>query len=360
MNTPPPPPIPRRSSRRKSGTSSPAPSNRQRPWLDNSSRWSQDTSKTAPPAYDWAPPASLGGDDKGNPPVEGEKLAELRKSEGWRKPPSRGGWGRLWILIGVAVVVVLALAIGLGVGLSKKKSSSSSDDTSSGSSSTPQDFPLGEYSFVTALMQTTTYCTSNPATWRCYPFTNFNPSSGGSDTSSQAYFNWAITNTEDNYATVDSVSSTPDSGIPANLTISSKNDPFGIVFGAKPLTYHASSSNSSSPRYTFSFTLPKKVIPSSAITSDGSQAECFFNQTIFTGNIYLSASRNYPSDSSKDSTSIGGYTQWPHAVEVTQMASGGTNVPNCYETGTGAPITDAGLTPQAGNFECSCDYRNYY
>jgi len=171
-------------------------------------------------------------------------------------------------------------------------------------------------------------------------------------------------NTDDNYATPKTVSSTPDAGIPANLTVTSENDPFGIIFSAKPLTYIASSSNSSSSRYTFSFTMPKMVVPDPAITADNSASECFFNQTLFTGTIYLSAARDYPSTSSSDSTSIGGYEQWPHAVEVTQTASGGSNVPNCYETVNGvaeAPITtEAGLVPMPETNQCSCDYRNYY
>ena len=60
------------------------------------------------------------------------------------------------------------------------------------------------------------------------------------------------------------------------------------------------------------------------------------------------------------STTLGGYEQWPYAVEITQSAVGGTDVPNCYETvdgRLGTPIEE--LIPQPETAECLCSYQNF-
>jgi hypothetical protein len=158
-------------------------------------------------------------------------------------------------LLIAALLGVIGLAVGLGVGLTKGRKKDS-DSAGQGDAtytqqqpdnSTPtQQLPLGQYSFVTNLRAQQTNCTSNPATWRCYPYTNLDPSNPTTNATSQSTFNWIIRNTSAIYATNDTPSSTPSAGgIPANLTLSSTNNPFALTFTNQSLTYHHSSDDDS-------------------------------------------------------------------------------------------------------------------
>jgi len=296
--------------------------------------------------------------------VVDERLEKLRRERsGTSGVPGakrrRGGWMRAGIVLGVVILVGVVLGVGLGVGLKKKNGGGGKEEDAGGGNEAPdevvQKFPLGEYSMDTALRSVATDCTSNPATWRCFPYVIYN-SDGSTNDTSVASFNWIISNTSSTYAT-DTTETTPDSGVPANLTVSTSNDPFGIMFTGQALTYIANPSNTSSARYTFSFISSRKVIPSPAITADNTNVECFFNQTIFTASIYLSAASTFPTGEA----SIGGYAPWPYAVEITQTAAGGSDVPNCYsivDGREGEPV-EAGLVPQPDGAECMCDYRNF-
>lgn len=350
-----PPAIPRRSSRRNSGGAAHS--------FQNSKRWSGSTTttlKSAPPPYDWIASPAEGTTTTISGPDDDEKLARLRRGEDGKEQRRRGGWLRLAIIIGAVLLVIIALAVGLGVGLTRKKSSGDDDQsTTSGSDNKPpQKFPLGEYSMVTALMDIQYGCASNQATWSCWPYTIYSPST---TTSSLASFNWIIESTSDDYATPSSPS-TSDDGVPANLKVSSASDPFGINFSDKPLTFISPSGNSSAARLTFTFSMAKVVIPSQPITPDNSNSKCFFNETTFTGAMYLSAPRDYPVGDQQDSNSLGGFKQWPYAVEITQTANGGSDVPNCYgltDGQLGDQIFSPTLQPMPSSDQCSCDYRNF-
>jgi hypothetical protein len=279
-------------------------------------------------------------------------------------------------LLIAALLGVIGLAVGLGVGLTKgrKKDSDSAgeDDATSiqqqPDNSTPtQQFPLGQYSFVTTLRSQQTNCTSNPATWRCYPYTNLDPSNPTTNATSQSTFNWIIRNTSAIYATNDTPSSTPSAGgIPANLTLSSTNNPFALTFTNQSLTYHHSSDDddgnaSSPPMLTFAFTLPKTVVPTSAIASDNSATQCFFNNTVLSGRIYLAAASSSKGLSTEPAMGVDSPEQWPYSVEVLQSSVGGEGTPDCYKTvdgGLGERVTE-GLEPiiTAGE-ECRCEYSN--
>ncbi|KAK3071178.1 hypothetical protein LTR53_009089 [Teratosphaeriaceae sp. CCFEE 6253] len=341
--------------------------NPSRPTSRETARTSQDTTRTAPPAYTWVPEPLIEDDEDLQAPVEGEKLAELRRNGPTRhRRRTRGGWGRLIAIIALVLIAIIALAVGLGVGLSKKHhkdaSSASSSSQPAGttpSTSTTQQFPLGEYSLITALRKVVTNCTSNPSTWRCYPYSTYD-AADGSNTSSLATFNWIIANTSTVYATSDTTTAIA-SGVPANLTISSTNNPFSIAFTDQSLTYLSNAGNGSSARYTFSFTESKSVIPSTSLLSSGAAAECFFNATTFTGTLYLNANSTFPGGSSADQTGFGGYTPWPYAVEISEVSGGGEDVPACYEMvngGVGDRILTA-TTPEPEGQECLCDYRNF-
>ncbi|KAJ9629527.1 hypothetical protein H2203_001901, partial [Taxawa tesnikishii (nom. ined.)] len=155
--------------------------------------------------------------------IENEKLAALRRNKHITK---RGGWRRLLFVLVCAFIIIVALAIGLGVGLSRKHkavdASSSSDASDTAGQTTPQlapvlSFPLGEYSIITALSSVQTNCTSNPSTWRCYPYSTFDASS---PSNSMATFNWVISNTSSVYFTNDTLTATDSLSEPTNLTVS--------------------------------------------------------------------------------------------------------------------------------------------
>ncbi|MCJ1301538.1 hypothetical protein MMC08_004339 [Hypocenomyce scalaris] len=275
-----------------------------------------------------------------------EKLADVRNNKFIAR---RGGWKRLLILALVIVAVLVALIVGLVLGLRKKKhnSSQASAPPSSSSSSPTGPFPIGSYALNTFLDTVSTNCTSNSATWRCYPYTTYS----SSPTAALATFNWIIT------------ASASSSG---NYTISSTDNPFAINFVNASLTLL--DANAATERYNFQIPINKIVVPSAAITSDNQIANCFFNATQFEANLYTKMPKTYPpassstaSAASPSSTAATAFESWPYAVEVTQTIGGGSGVPDCFEVvngNLGEQITD-GLTAQAAGDMCSCAYKNY-
>jgi hypothetical protein len=329
------------------------------------------TYRTAPPPYELVPPPVRHDIlNSSNDGIDEEKLGRLRRK--LSATERRGGWGRLALLI-AALLGVIGLSIGLGVGLTsgRKKNSDSAGESDATYSqqqpenSTPtQQLPLGQYSFATSLRAQTKNCTSNPATWRCYPYTVLDPSNPSTNTTSQSTFNWIIRNDSTIYATKDTPS-TPSSagGIPANLTLSSTNNPFALTFTNQSLTYHSSDDNASPPMLTFAFTLPKTVVPTSAIASDNAAAQCFFNSTVLSGRIYLAAPSPSQSPSADPAANAGSPEQWPYIVEVLQSSAGGEGTPDCYKTvdgRLGERVTE-GLEPtaEAESGECMCEYSSF-
>lgn len=265
----------------------------------------------------------------------------------------RGVWGRLLvILLVVLVLLAIALGVGLGVGLTRHHTSNAGHEPAPTASKV---FPMGQYSFITALEETQTNCTANAAAWRCYPYVDY----ATSPTESVATLNWVLSNTSAFYPTNGSSITTYPSGIAANVTVSSTHNPFGITINNQSIMY-INDGGGNGPRYAFNFTQSKSVVPSTAITDDNSQTLCFFNQTIFSAVMWLSNSTGDQPSLSAPSGS-GGYTPWPFAIEVTQTATGGQDVPACYLTENGAvgqQIT-TGLDPQPSSNQCTCLYRNF-
>lgn len=319
------------------------------------------TGRTPPPAYDWVPEPPDRDPVSEPTDVEGEKLARLRKS--WSDVSSRrGGWRRL-VVLATIVLAVLGLTIGLGVGLTAGKKDDDDENSDNGSisdsppaddSSSPiQQFPLGQYSFLTTLRTQRTNCTASAATWRCYPYSVFDPSDPSTFTASQTSFDWIIRNTSATYATKTTIAS----NVPANLTLSSTRNPFALSFAARALTYHYDSANDTSSRLTFSFPLPKTVVPSPSITSNNAASQCFFNSTILSGNIYLAA----PSSSQSSGSDGTSNEIWPFAVEVTQSSPSGDGTPDCYETVDGnlGRSIESGLELMGEGRQCVCEYGNF-
>ncbi|CAK3756299.1 Hypothetical predicted protein [Lecanosticta acicola] len=331
--------------------------------LSPDKRSSVSTAQSAPPAYEW-PPAPLVVEDAG--PVDyaaDKKLSALRRQRGEKQ---RGGRKRIVLIVALVFLIIVALAVGLGVGLTVGRRNG--DSSQSGSSSAPsgadnngpvtQPFPLGEFSLLTALTNVTTTCTTNPTTWSCYPSVIYDPSDSDSAAPIMSTFNWVLRNTSSSYATI-RTAPTSDQGVPANLSVSSTDNPFGITFNDRNLTYISPSSNASAARYVFSFTMKKAVFPTTSLTSNGITTQCFFNQTIFTGTMYLSQPRTYPPSGA--STSGASYAQWPYAVDISQSSAGGDSTPACYEYVNGVignRVTTA-LAPTSNSSQCLCDYRNF-
>jgi len=189
---------------------------------------------------------------------------------------------------------------------------------------------------VTFLDTVRTDCTSNSATWRCFPYSTYNDS----QTSAMTTFNWIIT-----------------PGSQQNTyQISSTDNPFSVVFSNVPLDLV--DKGLETEHYHFQTTIEKAVIPTVALTDDNASTECFFNGTTFQGYLYTSMAKGYPSP---DMTSLSiAYTQWPYAVRAEQTRGGGQSVPDCYKT-MNRKLGDHidGIAAKDAGSQCSCMYRNF-
>ncbi|KAL9121884.1 MAG: hypothetical protein Q9187_001565 [Circinaria calcarea] len=266
----------------------------------------------------------------------------------------RGGYGRLLAIALLVIATVVALVVGLVVGLRKKERTSDSSPSPSPSPNTTSDdqgpFPIGSYATTTFLESATTNCTSNPATWLCYPYTTY----ADSPPDAKATFNWVIA-----AASSDLTSNN-------QYTISSSNNPFAINFANAAMVLV--DVNTPMERYSFSIRLDKTVVPSAPITKNNSIASCFYSNTLFQGSLYTRMSNTYPAsiNSSSVSSTMGtasssNFEPWPYAAEISQSISGGSRVPECYEginSNLGDRITD-GFTAQPDTDACSCLYKNY-
>ncbi|KAF2155289.1 hypothetical protein K461DRAFT_111029 [Myriangium duriaei CBS 260.36] len=306
---------------------------------------------TTPPSYtkEWQAAGA-------NHPATGRRAAWRRRFDS-----KRGGWGRFLVLFLILLLIVIALAIGLGVGLSLRHKSKSTDiadgDSQSSQSGTTQQFPLGEYTFVTALRGVQTNCTSDADTWRCYPYATYQ---NDDSTSGLTLFNWVLTASAPNIVTNSTPPTTDIGGIPANISISSDKNPFSISLNNQSLTFV---NNDNNPRYTFSFTYSQSIVPSAPVNGDNAATTCVFNQTTFTANLYLTGkeTKQYPGTTLQSSSQVnGGFTPWPYAIEVYEYADGGQNVPTCYETNNGNLGQQiSSLVSQPATRQCLCKYSNF-
>jgi len=202
----------------------------------------------------------------------------------------------------------------------------------------PTGFPLGTYTIRTFLDTVQSNCTSNPATWACFPYTVYNES----PVKALSSFDWVISQNSNKNTYV----------------ISSTQNPFAITFSNVPL--NLVDAGQSTERYKFQLTMSKEVRPGSALTSDNAATTCFFNTTTFTAYLYTKISSTYPSENDGSAQAAGksSFPVWPFQVRIEQSAGTGSDVPNCYKLNNGNPgervplkdLTDGGL--------CSCLYRN--
>lgn len=266
------------------------------------------------------------------------------------------------LIIAALLIIVVATVVGVVVGLKKGSSNKNKAAASTQSgiaavasasashasavitpgavpTATPSNFPIGSYSMVTFLDTVQTNCTANPSTWTCYPYIEYNTDAN----KAMAIFNLII--------------SSPSSG---KFQISSTTNPFSISFSNVPLDLLDSGLDTE--RYRFQITQTKPVSPSSALTSDNSAAECFYNSTNLDAYLYTKMAKSYPDPSQNQQSGNPTFPVWPFAVRLEQIVGGGQDVPNCWKLdnggGLGQQITE-GLAPQDQGQLCSCLYKNW-
>ncbi|KAK5657103.1 hypothetical protein OQA88_3631 [Cercophora sp. LCS_1] len=250
--------------------------------------------------------------------------------EGLREVPwiaRRGGWLRLVAVFLLFGSLLVGLAVGLTVGLK--------DRSRSPPTALPTDlFPTGSYSFTTALTNISTSCTTNPSTWRCFPYSVFDSANPGL---SAATFNWIIQ---------------PISA--SAYVISSSDNPFAPSFTNTTLV--RVDANQPEERFTFSFTMDKAVTPSAPLGGGNELATCWFNGTRMTATIWTKLRAEYPEDIKEVETPINAtnlYRPWPFRVEVTHET---VVAPECRDLK--GRIVGGDLRTGEGEM-CRCQYENF-
>ncbi|EON69428.1 hypothetical protein W97_08688, partial [Coniosporium apollinis CBS 100218] len=203
----------------------------------------------------------------------------------------------------------------------------------------------GSYSLPLFLDEVVTNCTSNPATWACYPYTTY----ADSPTNSRATFQWIISSTDSSSQPSENsyiISSTPNP-----LTLSIPPTPLRLDFPGLP-----------NEAFSFWLYLPKEVTPRVAITDDGGAATCYYARTTFEATLYTKMPREYP-PASESGGAGEAFPEWPFAVSVRQVAGGDGGTPECYRMVDGRRGERVeGIT--AGEMDgvrgaCGCSYKNY-
>ncbi|KAI0126581.1 hypothetical protein BJ170DRAFT_684168 [Xylariales sp. AK1849] len=249
----------------------------------------------------------------------------------------RGGWYRLALIGLVAAGCIIALAVGLALGLRHR----SSTNSMSGNQSHPLLFPAGSYAFTTALANISRACTSNSNTFRCYPYTTYETSQTGSS----ATFYWTITQV---------------SGW--DYVISAAPNPFVPQF--TNVSLDVLDLDQTTERMTFNFTMNLAVVPDAPLDASNTAATCYFNDTVMGATIWTRKPAEFPQNLGSSVSSAANGTQtssdfdnWPYAVQVSQVAASGGNVPDCRNT-SGGSVGSFGLSAGMSG-DCSCDYTNF-
>ncbi|OLN81772.1 hypothetical protein CCHL11_06907 [Colletotrichum chlorophyti] len=260
------------------------------------------------------------------PSESAEKLKEAARTA------RRRGWCRLLVIIVLAACLVVGLSVGLTIGVRKSSPPAAPQTT------TPSNlFPVGSFAFTTALMESTTGCTSNPSTWRCYPYRTYSQSPNAS----LATFHWTIS-PRNSYT----------------YQISSSENPFAPKFVNETMVLLEG--NTYNERLVFNFSLPKTVVPSEAISAGNRATTCMFSDTVFRATVWTRRNVTPPLGSTDGGTtgnatvappSGGGkWAAWPGQVEIVQMKTGG---PECEDyDGNAVPVA-------AGQGQCKCRYANF-
>ncbi|KAK5992902.1 hypothetical protein PT974_06327 [Cladobotryum mycophilum] len=242
-----------------------------------------------------------------------------RRNRGQWHPESRHRRCRFIGIISMVMIIIVGLAVGLSLGLAKKSVTNGHPSTGSGSSS----IPTGSFTLDTTLQNSSTGCTSNPTTWRCFPYSNGSP----------AKFYWTI-----------------EQGTGRNeYQVSSSDNPFATSFTNISMTLLDASLGSE--RFVFSFQMNKTVVPSSALTSTNRAAKCTFSDTTFQATLWTRRTSVKSKHTRRQELPQPGYPAWPGMVEVTETKNSTLGSPEC-EDDKGNMIADV----QAGAGTCECLY----
>ncbi|KAI5458071.1 hypothetical protein BGZ63DRAFT_427359 [Mariannaea sp. PMI_226] len=248
------------------------------------------------------------------------------ESQASEKVVSRRRLADRWCcILGTIVAILVTIAIGLAIGLTVGLKDHSHHGNSSGNDS-DQSFPAGSFSFKADLQETSTNCTSNPSTWRCFPY----------NIGDAATFYWVIT------ANGSTNSSSP-------FTISSSDNPFAPSFSNVPLKLL--DKGEPTERLHFSFTMTKKVVPSGSLSPSNRAAECSFSGTVFEATMWTRQKGKSNVGEPDPGDTI--YGPWPRNVEIVQSKESQLGQPQC-EDSDGNVIADV----QAESGTCSCRYSN--
>ena len=212
---------------------------------------------------------------------------------------------------------------------------SSNSAANSNNSSATQPFPIGTYGVSTYQIGQASSCTSNSATWQCYPGSTYNTSGPAASFTTQR---WQIDSPTD---------STQD------LYISNTNPTFSYPFTNRSLTL----TNTNDPRlsaFSFTFTYRKQVVPPTALTSDGAASRCYYNNTLVSVKLYNTVQGGGGNIVGPPDGSTTAGTDWPYAVEYVEQVKGG---PECFKYSNGQETTQINVA--ARNGACNCEYRNY-
>ncbi|KAK7984231.1 iron-containing alcohol dehydrogenase-domain containing protein [Apiospora arundinis] len=286
------------------------------------------------------------------------RLMATASKAGW---PSEGGWYRFVIMAALAVCAIVALAVGLTLGLRQRNKSAMPSESGE---EQPVLFPAGSYAFKTALLDVADDCTSNNATFRCYPFKTYNQSKSDA---SATYF-WIITQVN-SWA----------------YQISAASNPFVPQFSNLSLTQL--DANQFNERLTFSFSIHgAAVVPTTALGEGGSTsggsgsdnnnnnendnddnnnaATCYYNDMTVTATIWTRRPAEFPTNLTTPVSSGGNgvsitssttFEPWPYAVQVVQRTR---DTPDCRDVDGNRVGGDLVPPPdRAGN--CTCSYANF-
>ena len=199
-------------------------------------------------------------------------------------------------------------------------------------------FPAGSYSIETVLSSVSTNCTSNPATWTCYPYTTY----GTSPSTSAATFDWIIIPVND--------ASSP------NYTISSTQNPFSFLFTNTSMSLM--NPGTAQEHYFFQLNMNKPTNPATALTNANIASTCYFNDTAFQAYLYTKMEKSYPdysTDGMEGTNTKQAFAPWPFAVRVEQVANAGPGTLTCVDD-AGDSMGDFSVADGAES--CQCLYLN--
>jgi hypothetical protein len=190
--------------------------------------------------------------------------------------------------------------------------------------------PVGSYSFNTYLSTIATNCTSNPATWMCYPYSTY----AEARTQSSATFDWII-------------QPVPNS---ENYTISSTKNIFSILFTNASLSLL----NPGTPEehYFFQLSMSKPTKPTQPLGDENVAATCIFPDTTLQGYLYTKMAKTYPNNGTDHK---GAYDPWPYAVKIEQVSGAVPGSPDCKDA-KGKSLGD--FSVEDSTQLCDCLYLN--